>query len=291
MIEYSENRKIIFMMGGLGNILFQLNLAYHLKDLGYKVSLNTFALKRGNFIAKLLNWTVHGTLEDVNRLKLFSDFQVDDKFSIAFLKGAISKKIKIKIVDTMFYGLNSPNESEIKCINNFFGYYHNNNPLNNTFSVFVKDCFRVWLNDHKDLGAVVNKINETNSLVVHIRGGDFTADANGRLGDWFYSKAMLYLSQKFDALFVITNDRDYAKEVLQNFPYEIISRNEAIDDFIILQHAPLKILANSTFSWWAAELSINNCCIIEIHPYYPNLDWRPISVQHRIRINRNIFIN
>jgi hypothetical protein len=274
-------------MGGLGNVLFQINYAYKLREIGYNVIVNTYLLRRDNFVSRYLQWTNHETESQLAKLNLISDFKCDKKFRLSIIFGGLSKKFNKKIFDAKFFGLSTPFDQDISKIKNVFGYFHNDNFINEKFSEKIKSSLIEWTKDRDRLISLINEFKKNSALVVHVRGGDFDVNSDSRLGLSYYKKLMLKSCNVERPTYVITNDMKFANEVLHGLKYEIISLDDTLDEFIILMEAPVKILANSTFSWWAAELSSKECTIYEIFPYYPTLDWRPKSMHQRICIDRN----
>jgi hypothetical protein len=279
--------KTVYLIGGLGNVLFQLNLAHSLRDQGFFVRLNTFAIEGKSVLGRLLGWSDHGTLAQVNVLNLLSTFNLDGAFSASFLKGFFSKKLKRAVIDTKFFGLASPTHGEVRTVSEFIGYFHNNNPVNNGLSLGFAASMQQRLEINGQLRNLVEEVSVRDAIVVHVRGGDFKSDADGRLGRDYYARAIaLAEGGKSRPIYVVTNDIEYATYVLRGIPHVLVSQNDAIDDFILLAKAPSKILANSTFSWWAAEFGPEDSRIIEVAPYYPTLVWDPVSRRSRIRLAR-----
>lgn len=111
-------------------------------------------------------------------------------------------------------------------------------------------------------------ILESDPIIIHVRGGDYLFNPLvwGRLSLAYYSKAKKLLTQKnSDSFLIFTDDpRSITKEFLQIFSgHEIIvsSRrncNNASCTLITMSLGKRFIIANSTFSWWAAFLSKSN---------------------------------
>jgi hypothetical protein len=279
---------VIYLMGGFGNILFQINFACNLRDAGYLIRLNTYALKRGNIISRLLGWSNHNSLDDVIDLGILNNFETEHGFSFAFINALLSSKTNKSIFGTRFYGINSPKINEIINIKNLFGYFHNNNDVNAFFINLLRQRLDYWLSLKPELQEMINAFFHQDHVVVHVRGGDFTINSDLELGVEYYQNAVEVVQTKTGLVHVLTNDILYAKKTLKDIKFKIISQDSSIADFIILMKAKNKVLANSTFSWWAAELGDNNSRIVEVDLYYPKRDWLPRSMKQRIRIGRTI---
>ncbi|MGN5151063.1 alpha-1,2-fucosyltransferase [Aeromonas enteropelogenes] len=100
------------------------------------------------------------------------------------------------------------------------------------------------------------RVENTNGCILHIRGGDFV-----KLG-WdavtppsYYTKAVEHMvAHGEDNFWVVTDDPNYAKDILVNIKYKIIS-GDIVDDFFKILSHKRKIISSSTFSFWASALN------------------------------------
>ena len=126
--------------------------------------------------------------------------------------------------------------------------------------VILKDCL-----DEKNL-AVKSAIKETNSISIHIRRGDYvknlkTASVHGVIGVDYYHKAIDIMNDMVESpeYFIFSDDIEWAKENLRdsgNFNYiDLNIDKKPVYDFELMRHCRHNIIANSTFSWWAAYLN------------------------------------
>ncbi len=109
-------------------------------------------------------------------------------------------------------------------------------------------------------------INTTNSISVHIRRGDYLEDKEsdffGVQPNSYYEKSFEFLKDKVvDAkFFVFTDDeRLDVKKMFQGIDAINVSRilkNDVLE-FSLMSICKSNIMANSTFSWWAAFLNQN----------------------------------
>ena len=98
------------------------------------------------------------------------------------------------------------------------------------------------------------------TIGVHVRRGDYLALNNlySTLGLDYYEDA-LSLFQSIDAVIVISDDIEWCKEHLRlDSKYRITFSPFSDDllDFILMYLCKHHIIANSSFSWWAAYLRI-----------------------------------
>lgn len=78
------------------------------------------------------------------------------------------------------------------------------------------------------------------------------------LGREYYDKAMEQFPE--EALFVIfSDDIGYAKKLLEGLsrPHVFIEGNGYVEDFYLMSFMKNQVIANSSFSWWAAYLNKN----------------------------------
>jgi hypothetical protein len=121
--------------------------------------------------------------------------------------------------------------------------------------------------EYRGLG-IRERIAATNSVAVHVRGGDILLPENfatiGSVCDAaYYSGAVEELGRKTvdPRFFVFSNDRQHAEKVL---PDEILYRAEFVSDdasasdpgcdLFLMSECSHFIIANSTYSWWGARL-------------------------------------
>lgn len=116
---------------------------------------------------------------------------------------------------------------------------------------------------------LVDAIKDTDSVAIHIRRGDYLNKWNQivyglrPLPDSYYLDTINQARRKFDdPLFVFfTNDPDYVKDKFGSLPNvllvpDMIQATDA-EEMMIMSLCKNHIIANSTFSWWAAWLSEN----------------------------------
>lgn len=104
------------------------------------------------------------------------------------------------------------------------------------------------------------------AIAVHIRRGDYNnseaLDMHGMLDQSYYKPAIQLIQDKYpDAIFYFfSDDINWAK---QNLPVEnaiYVSGNLSkthLEDFYLMSQCKHNIIANSSFSWWAAWLNNN----------------------------------
>jgi len=107
------------------------------------------------------------------------------------------------------------------------------------------------------------KIEECNSVSVHVRRGDYVGSKYDVLTMEYYKNAVCYIKTcvKNPVFFVFSEDEDYVKKAFQWLDDKyVISNNRGSDSYKDMQLMSLcshNIVANSTFSEWAAYMNRN----------------------------------
>lgn len=116
---------------------------------------------------------------------------------------------------------------------------------------------------------VAARIESSHSVSIHIRRGDYMSAENRRLfGDIatlpYYRKAIAEATSDArtvghePSFFVFSDDIDWCREALSLPNAEFVNINSGADswkDLVLMSRCRVNILANSTFSWWAAWLN------------------------------------
>lgn len=134
---------------------------------------------------------------------------------------------------------------------------------------------------------LIRQCTSQDSVAVHIRRGDY--EAAWVLQDTYYHQAFDLLNQKLESphYYIFCEDTDYVKEhygYLPNMTFITGSYHLSdLEEFSLISKCRHQIIANSTFSWWAAYLNTNPDQIV-VAPeymhwtkdYYPK-NWHVIA--------------
>lgn len=105
-------------------------------------------------------------------------------------------------------------------------------------------------------------VENENSVGIHIRRGDYVSNPTFNVLTMdYYREAVLYLKGKHTNLiwFVFSDDLSWAREHMDFLDNPVfVAGLSDIDDFRLLNLCRHHIIANSTFSWWAAYLKPSN---------------------------------
>lgn len=113
---------------------------------------------------------------------------------------------------------------------------------------------------------LVNQLREKNTVAIHVRRGDyvtFAAAANfhGTLRMDYYKNAVNYLEKKAGDLrfYIFSDDPAWCREAFEWLPGAIIHEPSAkpATDLALMSTCAHQVIANSSFSWWAAWLNNN----------------------------------
>ncbi len=132
----------------------------------------------------------------------------------------------------------------------------------------VQAVFCVKEKDNSVFSEFAAKIKCENSVSVHIRRGDYVVD-DGKKGSHalldlnYYDNANKWLLKKTSdiKLWIFSDDAYWVKEHFKTeLPHEILSDSVELtsaEQIILMSFCSHNIIANSSFSWWAAWLNKN----------------------------------
>jgi len=261
---------VVQITGGLGNQMFQyasaMALAHH-HNTKLKVELNSF--KR----AVLPELEVPRNFE----LTAFNGFLYEEAekadISLFQANSLISKKIQQTLPrhKRLVY-----TEGSFAFDKNFFksnrDVYLKGHRQSEKYFVHYKEAliqiFQLKRELVQDVADFANRLTTENSVAVHIRRGDYLRlpiilDWHGVLSKEYYFNSLQVLVKEIPNLkiYYFSDDPQWVEnELLSNFPGTIVSGNISKDhyhDFHLIQSCRNQIVANSSFSWWAAWLNPN----------------------------------
>jgi hypothetical protein len=118
----------------------------------------------------------------------------------------------------------------------------------------------------------VNEITELDSVSIHIRRGDYVTNKqanfyHGVCSLDYYENSVLKITDKLKSdklkFFIFSDDIDWCKQNLKlTNPHEYVVTNEDYHDMYLMSRCKHNIIANSSFSWWAAWLNENSSKIV-----------------------------
>ena len=261
------NKKIFFrVVGGIGNQLFIYFTGKALEKQGYEV---VFDLKSGFF------WDAYGRKPILQKLDLVIKKTSWFEVSIFYI---------VKYITSPIIGF-FLKEKTPHTYTDLSGFNHKLNFIEGYFQSYVYfDRHKKSIIKHLDFDIIDEKemlnylelIKKNQSVCVHIRtiqkSEKTTIEEKNELLDVnYYNEAIDDLKTKIGknvVFFVFARDINWAKQNLnKGFNYIFIEpsiRND-LQEFILMTQCKYFILANSTFSWWAAYISGSQQVIYKNH--------------------------
>ena len=126
-----------------------------------------------------------------------------------------------------------------------------------------------------------------NSASLHIRRGDYVNQPNHHplMPLEYYSQFLSEHKDEYKKIFIFSDDINWAKEVYkgEKFIFPSFDSNDDLYSFVLLSQSQSIVIANSTYSWWAAWLNDNRNKKIYCPPHnkwfglmYDSLDTKDI---------------
>lgn len=234
-------KKKIWLMGGIGNNLFQMFFGYVLERSNHKIYY-VENLTQSSWVTKFLRWKIH---DNTYKFFLNNNKLIRSSNFIVFL-GLISKKINSIFFKVLYF--QEKNTENFVNADNYFGYYQNKLLLQKYDEEFKDFCSKIYSH------LLLENFKASMKTVVHFRGGDSL---------WAKQNASYYLSvkkriKKIENVLIISDDIDAAKNYFGESKNLIFRQSPSpLDDFRTLVLASNIYCAPSTFSWWAAHCATN----------------------------------
>ena len=248
------------LKGGLGNQMFQYAIGRQLSLLNKD---NLFLDKE----ALLNNTNLIYTKRDYE-LNIFKLSSKDLNFNN--LTKFINKiKQKIKPRKIIIESSSEYNESILKHTGNLLldGYWQSEKYFKN-IEYQIREDF-AFKNKPNEINAnILEKIRQSNSISLHIRRGDYVYNLNtnkvhGICSTEYYDQGISIIQSKVSnpQFFIFSDDIEWVKKNHRfNSEPDYIDFNkgkDSFEDMRLMSNCKHCIIANSTFSWWAAWLNTN----------------------------------
>lgn len=283
-----KNTLVIYFQGGIGNQLFQFSMGYILSKKnnmklkfcveGYKNSerrfeLNNFAkIKKFNFFLiknpsikiKILRFILRkfvSLLGKINKKdKLFNIFNGQDKIFYPYQR----------IDEISPFTFNSHIlKNKIKKNSTIIGYYQSEK----YFLDYRKEILKILKfpnNNSEQFKSHLEKINKSNSVAIHFRRGDYLSkelkNTHNVLSFDYYQRSIDLIKKKLKKpnFFIFTDDMSYIKNTnfIKKNKCFLINTESSYQDLHLMSKCKHFIIANSSFSWWGAWLSLNKKKIV-----------------------------
>ncbi len=262
------------LMGGLGNQMFQYAAAKALSvrhGVTLKVDLSFLNDRsdRENFTFREYELDCFDNPIQIATNKELSIFNPPNKI-ISSLKSFLGISGPMRYCENTF----KYNESFSELPNEILleGYFQSEKYFLQIRSLLLQD-FK-WRSPASGVNlSLIENIKSTNSVSIHIRRGDFAENKvinsfHGLCDINYYKRAILHINQKTENVFffIFSDDINWAKKEIgmsSNMIY--IDHNigkESYWDMRLMSYCKHNIIANSSFSWWAAWLNENQSKIV-----------------------------
>lgn len=258
---------LLCLSGGFGNILFQLNYFYEYRSVFSGLCIEGYSIRNVRRLRSINSPHHYKYLQDLSLLHL-----VDTR--IANLLDLLCFKISHES-SRPFNNMHCNNYLEgfqiSPSVDIFRTYGQYRVPVSSELLSILKDRI---IAPRTHLASIAKEYD----YVCHVRGGDLARNTN--LSS-FYSRLSLPSSA---TILIVTDSIPYAKKIFRHkASCNFLTSTSLYDDFTIMSYASNLIISNSTFAWWAAEVSDSSSII---QPQYHGLGnhFQPCSNHSRLSL-------
>lgn len=242
--------KIVTFQSGLGNQIFQYAFYLFLKSKSHKV----YPYYITNLLNEHYGLELHKVLKNV-KLK-------NTPIGIYYL-AEIIKRYFPKLASDSYQG------STIKHLL-YKGYYFDKIFLDSLPPNSIELNFNNLSTTNRDF---IKKYKNKLLVSIHFRRGDYLNAANiyGNIcTKYYYTEAIKYINNKYENIFyvIFSDDIEYVEENFKINNACYVNWNQGSDsymDLLLMACCPINIIANSSFSYWAARLNPKSKLVI--YPY------------------------
>ncbi|MFB6343390.1 alpha-1,2-fucosyltransferase [Saccharicrinis sp. FJH62] len=261
---------VIRLRSGLGNQMFQYAFFKQMQfwhgEANVKLDIDTY------------HWKAHNGLEidtvfnlDLNPYKISSNISLKLADVGYSLKDRIARRIRgTRHKSYKFW--KDMNYNDYKNINTdlYLEGYWNEEKYFFDVKEDIKKAFKFPID--KNEPDLLNEIRNCNSVSLHVRRGDYInyPDNFPMCTPKYYVNALAYLKSKINQnlnVYVFSDEIEWCKTnlgMIENITF--VNNKTAHHDMMMMSFCKHNIIANSTFSWWAAWLNKNPNKIV----IYPN---------------------
>ena len=254
------------LVGGLGNQLFGYSAGFYLAK-KLRFSLICIFTKEYNSIDR--------DISELQSLELPGTFIQAKEYSLKYGRNfhRVVKKLKRKSLDILGINLSKHHYSQSIGFDSELENLMNPTHLHGYFQSWfyaasarepILEAMKENVALSKPAQDLAARIKAAPSLVVHIRLGDYKNPENdfiGILSPKYYENALQQLDAKQTNIYVFSDEIIEAKNKYEkSFPkgtYWVDSNQQmnALETLLVMKNGHQFVIANSTFSWWAAFLS------------------------------------
>lgn len=254
---------IVKIWGGLGNQLFQYSFGKYLAamlntevkyDIQITNTLNSFTQR--DLAISFFNVEMEvAAAREINEKKYFSNIQ------LARLERKLAQRLPF-LLKTHIVESNEPKPfGSIHFRDNCYyeGYWQSYKYLTPVETLLRRE-FTMKQPTRDQVLNTVKEIASGPSVSIHVRRGDYLHNKYFTTCKMaYYNEAMAYFAtiEPATKFYVFTDDIAWCKEHFTGPQYFFVTGNEHFEDMYLMSSCRHNIIANSTFSWWAAWLNHN----------------------------------
>lgn len=262
------------LLGGLGNQMFQYACV---RNLAIKNG-TSFKLDLTSLLSRIPRKEFTFRDYELGVFDLSPDFTALSKLAIrfnnlAFVLQYLINKLKFILSPNLFLVEKSPVLFEEIKINSSSNTFLSGQWSSEKYFIEIEDVIRrdfTFKQPLSDKNLKLSKIIElTESVSIHIRRGDYVTLGIDEICNLdYYKKSINYICTKIinPTFFIFSDDIDWVKKNLivpgENFFINHNKGTEAYMDMRLMSMCKHNIIANSSFSWWAAWLNGNKQKIV-----------------------------
>lgn len=266
--------KIVRIIGGLGNQMFQYALYLALKQRfpEERILVDYSLFKSYNVHNGLELERVFGVnLPQASFLDMLKVTIPTYNYTLARIVRKIMPKRATECYEAKDY---TYNEDVLTPGDRYYNGYWQNYRYFNDIKELIQASYRF---DNPSDARNMNLINELyespDTVSIHVRRGDYLKASNyaGLCGLEYYDNSLKYIKSHVDnpKFLIFSDDIEWCKSnlipLLGDSEYQIVDWNRGTESFRDIQLMSLcrnNIIANSSFSWWAAFLNRNKDAIV-----------------------------
>lgn len=262
--------KVINISGGLGNQMFQYAFLLAMREAtGDECLMDTskyatYNLHNGFELGEVFNISaVSATKEELKRVTRYT---TNYKLSRVYRKFLPKKKTEVLELDGCRYNPNIFRDANGDMF--YEGIWQDEKYFSQVRPLILKEfSYKHPMNVQNEEAS--RKFAEKLTISLHIRRGDYLQHKNyiGLCGLDYYTAAINYVKEKYgpDIQFAIfSNDMPWCREnilpLIEEYDCTLVDWNKGKDsynDIRLMGYCKVNIIANSSFSWWAAYLNPN----------------------------------
>lgn len=226
-----------YLMGGLGNQLFQIATAYALsKDVNDNFGID---INQGHFTQKPASRYSDNIFINIKKIN-FKIISFTSQYSEPYYHYRKIPTLKNVLLNGFFQSAK------------YFDHYYN-------------DLCNLFINNDI-LSRLKNKYLLENSLSLHVRRGDYLTKPNFHFNQSidYYLGAIKYidLKEKIDRIYIFSDDISWCKENFKDERLIFVENLEDYEELYLMSLCDHNIIANSSFSWWGSYLNRNSNKIV-----------------------------